>query len=228
MNKTPDEFFEPITLEKNKTEWTAEQWAEHWKREQGAINDNFQKWKRKKDAEPKGKIVIRLDEKYFHKDTRLVIEFLKTCLKILNFASPLLVKFFPIAAPILWITRGISALELLLKLKIITRLKMEFQALNKDFADYDFLGCRVINGVEKSYSNKEFEISDLANFMPAIKSVGAAIEGSSEAVVPKTPEAITECVELIKVELDLDNDAAEAKAEKIIGLAASLYGVFAK
>lgn len=228
MNKIPDEFFEPITVEKKKSEWNAEQWAKHWKREQDAINDNFQDWKRKKDAEPKGKIVIRLDEKYFHKDTRLVIDFLKTCLKILNFASPLLAKFFPVAAPILWITKGIQALELLLKLKIIKRLKMEFKHLNKDFADYVVLGCRIVNGVERSYENKEFEVSDLANFMPAIKSVGAAIEGASEAVVPKTPEAIGEAVELIKVELDLADDVLEAKAEKIIALAASLYGVFAK
>lgn len=227
-NSPPDDFFEPITLEKEQKDWTAEQWAEHLKREQDAINDNFQKWKRKKDAEPKGKIVIRFDEKYFHKDTRLVIDFLKTCLKILNFASPLLARFFPVVAPILWITKGIQALELLLKLKIIKRLKMEFKELSDDFADCVVLGCRIVNGIERSYENKELEISDISNFIPAIKAVGAAIEGASEAVIPKTPVAIGECVELIKIELDLADDVAEAKAEKIISLAASLYGVFAK
>lgn len=227
MNKIPDDFLEPIELEKEKKEWTAEQWAEYWKREQDIINDNFQKHKKEVDSRPKDKIIIRLDPRYFHKDTRLVISFLKTCLKILNFASPLLAKFFPIAGPILWITRGITALELLLKLKLITRLKMELKVLNKDFADILVFTCRFVNGCEKSYADKELELTDLQHFMPALQALGPAVAGASEMKLPEG-EGLDEALALMKVELDFADDALEAKAEHILSIALNLYKVLKK
>ena len=227
MDNIPDDFFEPIELEKKQKDWTEKDWAEYWKREQDIINDNFQKHKKKVDAKPKDKLIIRLDERYFHKDTRLVIEFFKTCLKILNFASPLLVRFFPIAGPILWITKGIQALELLLKLKIITRLKMDLQELDKDFAEILTFTCRFVSGCEKSYQNKELEVSDLRYFMPAAKALGPAIAGASEMVFP-TGKALNEALELIRLELDLSDDKLEEKAKSVLAISLNLYRVLRK
>ena len=224
-----DDFFEPIELERNKKDWTEKDWAEYWKREQDAINDGFQKWKKKKDAEPKGKLVIRLDGDYFDGDTKLVIAFLKTVIKILNFASPLLTKFFPVAGPIFWITRGITALELLLKLKLVTRLKMELKHLDQEFADFAILGLRLINGVEGAMSDGKFEIiGDADEFGPAFKAIGPAIKDASKARLPKTPDELTELHELIKIELDLDDDGLEQKAEDALGFLLGLYKLLAK
>lgn len=224
-----DDFFKP--LEKNKTAsegMSEKEWADWLKREQDIINGNFKRWKKKQDAKPKGKLVIRFG-KYFDKDTKVVIEFLKICLKILQFASPLLVKFFPVAGPIKIVISAINALELLLKLKIVGKMKMELKHLDQDFADFVVLGCRLINGIEGAMKDGEFNfLGDAAEFAGAFRALGPAIADASQAELPKSPEALEELNELVKVELDLENDKIEEKAEYILDFLVNLYKVLKK
>jgi hypothetical protein len=215
-------------MTQQKTGMTEKEWADWLKKEQDIINGNFKRWKRKQDAKPKGKLVIRFG-KYFDKDTRLVIDFLKVCLKVLQYASPLLVKFFPVAGPIKIVISAINALELLLKLKIRGKLKMDLKALDQDFADFVVLGCRLVNGIEGAMKDGEFNfLADVAEFSGAFRALGPAIAGASEAELPKSVEALDELNELVKLELDLENDKIEEKAEYILNFLLNLYKVLKK
>jgi hypothetical protein len=89
--------------------------------------------------------------------------------------------------------------------------------------------CRAIDAGDSSMSDGQISVGDAANLISPLMSLPAAVEGISD--LPKEisdldPAEAEELKAVIASELDLRNDAVEAVAEQVVGVALQLAAAF--
>ena len=245
VSKVPDDFFEPIELDektkdKLKTkEWTEQEWADHLKKVEGEINDDFQDWKKEKDGETsRGRILIDFKDAY--KKIKKQIEkirntdsnefdFMKALfsqiISLITFLLPVISKFTPIGNVGYAIVAGLRILKLFLNRRLVRRMKMDLKTLNKDTAEIAIFGCEMLNGIGMSLEDNEFSLGDAMNFKNALVALPAAVQGATDAVFPEG-EALTELVELVKVKFDIPQDNAEKLAEQGLSIGLAIWNAY--
>ena len=219
-----------VSTEVDQGEITDEDWADFWQYEQDKLNERSQEIKKEVEKNlNSGKIKLSFDQikKLIDKlklpeEVVFVTKLITNLVRIIEYALPLLAKFFPVTRLGYAVISGLSLLKLFLNTRLERRLKMELKNLDKDTAEVVIFGCELLNGIGKSLEDSTFSMSDALNFKDALMTLPAAISGAANVKLPEG-EALDELVALVKARFDIPQDKAESLAEKGLEIGLSLY-----